>query len=379
MLLYGIDQIEQYLSLLGDGRVGLVTAATGRSSANEPTISILQRLCRLSVLFGPEHGIRGDHDAGEPAGDSVDSETGLTVYSLYGGDGQHLSPRMLESFDVLVFDIQDVGLRFFTFLSTLYYVIQDCAAAGKRLVVLDRPNPLGGCRVEGGLLQEKYRSFVGCRPVPIRYGLTLGEFALMVNQEEELHCELHVVPCSGYRREMFPEWDKIWQIPSPALSTFESALLYAGTCIFEGTALSEGRGTSAPFRMIGAPGVDSERLTQAFCARNLPGVAATPYYFTPTASKHCGELCGGLVLHVTDREKLRPVTVGMELLDLFQEMYPEQAAFLPPAEGEHPFIAKLTGCGDFVPGWDKAAILGRYEEESRQFAEKKSAYHLYEV
>lgn len=378
MLLYGIDRIEQYLPLFRDGRVGLVTAVTGRSSANESTISILQRLCRLSVLFGPEHGIRGDHDAGEPAGDSIDSKTGLAVYSLYGGDGRHLSPQMLKTFDVLVFDIQDVGLRFFTFLSTLYYVIQDCAASGKRLVVLDRPNPLGGRLVEGRLLQKEYRSFVGCRPLPVRYGLTLGEFALMVNQEEELHCDLHVIPCGGYRREMFPDWGKIWQIPSPALSTFESALLYAGTCIFEGTTLSEGRGTSAPFRMIGAPGVDAERLTHAFCARHLPGVTATPYYFVPTASKHCGKLCGGLVLHVTDREKLRPVALGIELLDLFQGMYPEQSAFLQPAEGEHSFIAKLTGCGDFVPGWDKEAILDRYEEESLRFAERKRDYHLYE-
>lgn len=378
MLLYGIDRIEQYLSWIQDGRVGLVTTVTGRSSANESTISILQRHCRLSVLFGPEHGIRGDHDAGAATEDYVDPATGLTVYSLYGGDGQHLTKEMLQSFDVLVFDIQDVGLRFFTFLSTLYYVLQDCAAAGKRLVVLDRPNPLGGWQVEGGLLQDKYRSFVGCCPLTVRYGLTLGEFALMINQEEELHCDLYVVPCSGYRREMFPEWDKIWQIPSPALSTFEATLLYAGTCIFEGTALSEGRGTSAPFRVIGAPGVDAEQLTKDFCARQLPGVTATPYYFKPTSSKHCGELCGGLALHVTDREELRPVAMGVELLDLFQKMYPEQAAFLPPPEeGQLSFVERLTGCGDFMPGWSKEAILSRYEEESMEFVKRKNAYHLY--
>lgn len=379
MVTYGIDRIAQYRGLLADGRVALLTSITGRSSANEPTISVLQPMCRLTALMGPEHGIRGDQAAGALTGDYTDPETGLPVYSLYRADSKRLRKEILDRFDILVYDIQDVGLRFYTFLSTLYYMVQDCAAAGKRLIVLDRPNPLGGEIVEGGILREAYRSFVGCYPIPVRYGLTAGEFAAMVNEQEKQNCDLHIVPCGHWHREMFPAWGQIWQMPSLALPTFESAALYAGTCIFEGTALSEGRGTAAPFRILGGPGIDGEKLVRAFQARKLPGVAATPVYFSPTASKHRGVLCGGLMLHVTDYEALRPVRLGVELLDLFRQYYPEQTAFLPPAApGGRPMISLLTGCADFTDGWDKDAILNRYEQESRAFAREKTAYHLYQ-
>lgn len=379
MLKYGVDCVEQYRHLLKGGRVALLTSITGRNSENESTISVLQRCCNLTALLGPEHGVRGDKDAGALMEDYVDPATGLPVYSLYSSAGKHLTPRILDAFDILVFDIQDVGARFYTFLSTLYYMVGDCAAAGKRLVVLDRPNPMGGSVVEGGLLQPEYRSFVGCYPIPVRYGLTLGEFALMVNDKEGYGCDLHVVPCQGWHREMFPAWGKIWQMPSLALPTFAQTALYAGTCIFEGTTLSEGRGTYAPFRIIGAPGVDGEELAEAFRSLALPGVTATPVYFTPTCSKHQGKNCGGIMLHVTDYEALRPVRVGLELLALFCKRYPEQTAFLPPVEaGRRPFISLLTGCGDFTPGWDKNGILARYARESAAFREEKQRYHLYE-
>lgn len=189
-------------------------------------------------------------------------------------------------------------------------------------------------------------------------------------------------PCGPLRRlagEPFPGWEQIWQMPSLGLPTFEGAALYAGTCIFEGTVLSEGRGTSAPFRIIGGPGMDGERLAREFAALGLPGVMATPVYFAPTASKHQGVPCGGLMLHVTDFSALRPVAMGVELLDLFQRLYPEQSGFLPSAEpGRKPFISLLTGCGDFVPGWSKRAVLDRWERESAAFASEKAAYHLYE-
>lgn len=379
MITYGIDRIEEYKHLLAGGRVALLTSVTGRSSQNESTIEVLRRCCNLVALLGPEHGVRGDRDAGAFTEDYVDESTGLIVYSLYNGDSKHLTPRILDTFDILVYDIQDVGARFYTFISTLAYMVQDCAAAGKRLVVLDRPNPVGGKTVEGGLLQESYRSFVGCYPIPVRYGLTAGEFANMVNEKEGYGCDLHIVPCGGWHREMFPAWGKIWQMPSLALPTFEQTVLYAGTCIFEGTSLSEGRGTSAPFRIIGAPGVDGEKLTKAFCALNLPGVTATPVYFVPTASKHQGKTCGGVMLHVTDYEVLRPVRVGVELLDLFRQLYPEQTQILPaPQEGGRPFITLLTGCGDFAGEWDKKTVLSRYEKDSAAFQDEKQRYHLYE-
>lgn len=378
MVTYGIDHISEHAGLLSGGRVALLTSVTGRTSANESTIDVLGRLCRLTALLGPEHGVRGDQAAGALTEDYTDPATGLPVFSLYSASGKRLRPEILERFDILVYDIQDVGLRFYTFLSTLCGVVEDCAAAGKRLVVLDRPDPLGGSLVEGGVLQEAYRSFVGCRPVPVRYGLTAGEFARMVNERERLGCDLHIVPCGGWRGEPFPAWGQIWQMPSLGLPTFEGTALYAGTCIFEGTALSEGRGTAAPFRIVGGPGMDGELLVREFAALGLPGAAATPVYFAPTASKHQGVPCGGLMLHVTDLAALRPVALGVELLALFQRLYPEQSAFLPPAEpGRRPFISLLTGCGDFVPGWDKGAVLDRYERESAAFAEEKAAWHLY--
>ncbi len=379
MITYGVDHIAEYAGLLSGGRAALLTSITGRSSNNESTIDILRRMCYLTALLGPEHGVRGDQASGALTSDYTDPVTGLTVFSLYSASGKRLRPEILKEFDILVYDIQDVGLRFYTFLSTLCNMVEDCAAAGKRLVVLDRPNPLGGAAVEGGLLEEAYRSFVGCRPVPVRYGLTAGEFALMVNEREQLGCDLHVVPCGGWHGEPFPAWEQIWQMPSLGLPTFEGTALYAGTCIFEGTALSEGRGTAAPFRIIGGPGMDGERLVKEFTALGLPGVAATPVYFVPSISKHQGVSCGGLMLHVTDFTALRPVALGVELLDLFQRLYPEQSAFLPPVEpGRRPFISLLTGCGDFVSGWDKRTVLDRYERESAAFAREKAAYHLYE-
>ncbi|MDO5399658.1 MAG: DUF1343 domain-containing protein [Eubacteriales bacterium] len=378
-MIFGVDQVESSGPLLDGGRVALLTSITGRSSRNESTISVLQRLCNLTCLLAPEHGVRGDRGPGVGMEDSVDPATGLPVYSLYTKDSKHLSQRVLDTFDILVYDIQDVGLRFYTFISSLYNVMQDCAASGKRLVVLDRPNPLGGVKVEGGLLQRQFRSFVGCCEIPVRYGLSIGEFAGMVNSRENLGCDLQIVPCTGWHRESFPHWGRIWQMPSMALATYQQTLLYAGTCLFEGTALSEGRGTSAPFRIIGGPEVDGERISGAFNRLELPGVAATPVYFNPTCSKHCGTLCGGLMLHVTDEQSLQPVRLGVELLDLFQRLYPDQSRFLPPADPEkRPFISLLTGCGDFAPGWDKEEILARYAAESRAFAAEKKDYHLYQ-
>lgn len=379
MVIYGVDQIEDYRHLLAGGRVALVTSITGRSSANIATIDLLKEQCRLTALLGPEHGVRGDQPAGALTEDYTDPATDLPVFSLYSTAGKRLRREMLDSFDILVYDIQDVGLRFYTFISTLRNLVEDCAAAGKRLVVLDRPDPLGGAAVEGGLLREAYSSFVGCYPIPIRYGLTPGEFAGMVNVRERLGCDLHVIPCSGWKGEPFPAWGQIWQMPSLGLPTFETAVLYAGTCLFEGTALSEGRGTSAPFRILGGPGMDGELLAREFAALGLSGAAATPVYFTPTASKHQGEACGGLMLHMTDFDALRPVELGVELLALFQRLYPEQSTFLPPAgPGQWPFIFLLTGCSDFIPGWDKDAVLAQWQEESAAFSREKTAYHLYE-
>lgn len=380
MVALGVDQIRQYQSWFRGARVGLLTSITGRDSNLKSTIEVLREVCNLTALFGPEHGVRGDVGAGEDVSTYIDAATGLTVYSLYGSAGKHFTQEMLDQFDILVYDIQDIGVRFFTFISTLYNALTDCAKAGKTLVVLDRPNPLGGELVEGGILDMAYSSFVGCYPLAARYALTSGEAAAMMNEEQGLGCDLKIVPCKGWRRDqLFSRWGTVWQAPSPALMTFETTLLYPGLCLIEGTNLSEGRGTAAPFRIIGADYIDAEKLMKAFNEERLPGVISTPVWFTPTASKHQGKKCGGIVLHVTDQSRIRPVTVGITLLDIVRKLYPEDYAVLPPyREGGRPMLALLSGSDALTGDWDRNEILSRYERESREFTERKKKFHIYE-
>lgn len=378
MVQFGIDCAEQYKSYFA-GRVALLTGPSGRTSDNRSTIQVLKDCCQLELLLAPEHGVRGDKPAGALFSNETDPLSGLPVRSLYTPQSKRLSQETLDLFDTLVYDLADVGCRYYTFLSTLRYCIEDCAAAGKRLVVLDRPNPLGD-RVEGGLLQESCASFVGSYPLPVCYGLTCGELAGMMNRELGVGCDLKIVPCTGLTRDMtFRDWGHYWVMPSLGIPRYETALLYPGTCLIEGTCLSEGRGTADPFAILGAPFIEAEALTQAFQALVLPGVAATPVYFTPTTSKHQGTLCGGIHLHITDEQQLRPVELGVRLLALLRQMYPKDFSFLPPVrEGGKPFISLLAGHRDFeAPDWDADAILHRYHQESQAFRMRKEGYHLY--
>lgn len=380
-LRFGVDRLAEYAPLFEGARVGLITSPTGRTSDNRSTIDALQAFCDLRALFGPEHGVRGNCPAGAFVPQYTDALSGLPVYSLYGKDSKRLSREMLDTFDVLVYDIQDVGSRYYTFLSTLLYAIEDCAKAGKRLVVLDRPNPLGGEIVEGDVLDGKVSSFVGCYPLTNRYALTAGEFAQMANAEKNLGCDLSVVPCEGWHRDMlFPDWDRPWIMPSLNIPRFETALLYTGTCLFEGTNISEGRGTADPFAIIGAPYItDAEALARAFNEKALPGVIATPQYFEPTTSKHKGIFCGGVHLHVTDARAIRPLTVGITLLAVIRGQRPEDFAFLPPyTEGGRPFISLLAGHRRFEqPGWTAEEILSGQTAQEKAFTQRKQAFHLY--
>lgn len=380
-LRFGVDRINEYADLFEGARVGLVTTPTGRTSDNRSTIDVLQKVSNLTALFGPEHGVRGNCAAGEFVPQYTDELSGLPVYSLYGKNSKRFSQEMLDTFDVLVYDIQDVGSRYYTFLSTLLYAVEDCAKAGKRLVVLDRPNPLGGEIVEGDVLDMEVSSFVGCYTITNRYALTAGEFARMANKERNLGCDLKVIPCDGWRRDMmFPDWNKPWIMPSLNIPRFETALLYVGTCLFEGTNLSEGRGTADPFAIIGAPYVkNAEALAAAFNEKELPGVTATPLFFEPTTSKHKGTLCGGVHLHITDIRAIRPLAVGITLLEIIRKLYPEDFAFLAPfREGGRPFISLLSGHRRFEdPSWTAKEIIERQAEQEKAFSQRKAAYHLY--
>ena len=378
MVLFGADRVSEFAHFF-TGRVALLTAPSGRTTDNRSTIEVLQGCCDLRLLLAPEHGVRGDKAAGALFTDEIDAESGLPVRSLYTRESKRLSPEKLAQFDTLVYDIADVGCRYYTFISTLRYCIEDCAAADKRLVVLDRPNPLGGY-VAGGLLREETTSFVGCYPLPVCYGLTCGELAGMMNAELGCGCDLKIVPCGGLSSTMtFRHWNHYWVMPSLGIPRYETALLYPGTCLIEGTCLSEGRGTADPFAIIGAPFVRAEELSRAFNALDLPGVVTTPVYFTPTTSKHQGTLCGGIHLHIVDETALRPVELGVRLLDVIRKLYPNDFQLLPPfREGGKPFISLLAGHRDFEePGWDAEEILARYERESREFAARKTPYEIY--
>lgn len=294
-------------------------------------------LWRLTRLFGPEHGVRGDYVAGGAVPDSFDPPTGLPVSSLYG---EHKRPtaQMLADVDVLVVDLQDAGVRFYTYAVTMAGCLEAGAAEGRPVVILDRPNPIGGLAVEGPLLQPGYESFVGRRGQPVRHGLTLGELARAVNEAEGIGANLTVVPAAGWRREAW--WDDTglpWVLPSPNLPTLDSATVYPGTCLLEGTLLSEGRGTTRPFEIIGAPWIEPYRWGAALEERCLPGVRFRPLWFQPVTSKHQGARCGGLQLHVTDRESFRPVATGVHVIETARRLWPADFGWrVPPGPPGHP-------------------------------------------
>ena len=380
MVLNGLDHLADAAPWLRGRRLGLITSTSGITRTLAPGIDAIHSQFPLTALFGPEHGVRGDHDAGATVETCTDPATGLPVYSLYRKDSQHMTPEILDLVDTVIYDIQDIGARFYTYISTLLYVMRDCAAAGKELVVLDRINPLGG-KIEGGMLQPGFESFVGVYPLTTRYGLTPGEFARLANEEQHIGCTLHVLPVQGWRRKMlFPETGLTWMMPSPAIPHFETALLYPGVCLAEATNLSEGRGTSAPFELIGAPFINGAALTTRMNALKLPGVAFTAAYFTPSASKHTNQRCEGVHIHLTDTKAFDTIRTGTALLYAIREMYSDAFALRQP-ENEHALlpINRLTGSDVLAGEWpDFDALMTRWERESAAFKARAAKAYLYE-
>ncbi len=377
MLRFGIDRIGEFPELF-EGRAALVTAPGARTFDYGSPIDKLNGFCDLRLLLGPEHGVRGDKAEAVYFNDEADAVTGIPTVSLYNRNSLRIDPKHFDAFDLLIYDVQDVGCRYYTFISTLKYLLEDCAAAGKRVVVLDRPDPLGG-RCCGDTVQPGMENFVACYPVPVQYGLTCGEFALMVNAEEKLDCDLHVVPCAGLTRAMtFPDWDRAWVMTSPGIPTFDTVVLYPGTCLIEGTNLSEGRGTSAPFSIIGAPFIEAESLSAAFNRLGMPGLVSTPIWFTPSASKFCGQNCGGIHIHVLDHSVVNAFEMGIRLLDLLRTLYPHDFEYLAPyAYDSAPHISNLSGHRDFESDWDAETLIRRGAQASRAFTERAEPYRLY--
>jgi uncharacterized protein YbbC (DUF1343 family) len=400
----GVDVLfERGAAELRGRRVGLITNPTGIDGAWR---SIVERFrehpgSRLVALYGPEHGVRGNAQAGEYVPFYFDTQFGLPVFSLYGQsqkppadmltnidaymrsyDTQHtgktVEREMLGEVEVMVFDLQDVGTRVYTYVATMAYAMQAAAEAGIPFVVLDRPNPINGVAMEGPVLEyPTHSSFIGLYPVPLRHGMTAGELARLFNAKFlPKPVELTVVPMEGWRRSAwFNETDAPWVMPSPNMPTVETATVYPGQVLLEGTNLSEARGTTRPFELFGASWIDGYGLARSLTALKLPGVAFREAWFTPTFSKFAGERCGGCQLHVVDRDAYRPVATTLEILRVVRELHGDKL------ELHADYFDKVMGTSTVRVAWERgdnvAAIAERWAGPLREFEREREPFLLY--
>ena len=321
-------------------RVGALVHPASVSLKLEHASRMLERhsgdLFRLAAFFGPQHGFLGQTQDNMVEWKSYEHpRLYIPVYSLYG-DHREPTAEMLGGLDVLLVDLQDVGSRYYTFIWTLYLCVRACERCGVTVIVLDRPNPINGVTTEGLLLDPNYKSFVGMHPILVRHGRTIGELAQQFRDEAFPKCELSVLPMKNWERAMwFDQTGLPWVMPSPNMPTLETATAYPGMCLFEGTNISEGRGTTRPFEIFGAPFIDAEKLCSELNALKLPGVFFRENYFQPTFHKFVGQLCGGAQLHVMDRENFQPFRTGVEIIKYIRKMYCEQFQWKrPPYEYE---------------------------------------------
>jgi uncharacterized protein YbbC (DUF1343 family) len=373
--------LEDGGDVLRGKRIGLVTNPSGVDRRLRSSVDLLvsSGQMRVVALFAPEHGIRGEAQAGIHIADTVDPRWRLPVHSLYGATRKPGSAALAE-LDAIVFDIQDVGARFATYVSTLALVQEAAAAADIPAVVLDRPNPLNGADVEGPSVSEGFASFVGTQEVPIRHGLTIGELARLFAAGRRLPPPT-IVPMEGWKRAMwFDDTGLPWVQPSPNLPTLESVILYPGTCLVEGTSVSEGRGTTRPFELIGAPWIDPFALAEDLGQRAIPGVAFRPVYFTPTFSKHAGASCGGVQVHVVGRDALRPVTLGLHLLSALRDQDRQAFSWRQNPDGRY-FIDLLYGSERLRRGMEAGLggneLAATYLDEVKDFERRRAEFLLY--
>jgi uncharacterized protein YbbC (DUF1343 family) len=338
-VLTGLDRFEELWpeTLRGAG-VGLLVHPASVNRELEPAVKLFQQSeeFRLTALFGPQHGIRAETQDNMIEWEGfIDKETGLPVYSLYGRKRKP-DPSMLNDMDVMVIDLQDVGSRYYTYIWTMDNCFEACADMKKSVVVLDRPNPLGALITEGPVLDMNFSSFVGMRQFPVRHGMTIGEIAGYLKSRFYPSLDLHVIPMKGWKRDMwFDDTGLPWIMPSPNMPTLDSAIVYLGMCLLEGTNLSEGRGTTRPFEILGAPFIDPGGFTEKLTELNLPGVIFRPLYFQPTFQKFSGQLCGGVQLHVTGRDRFRPFLTGAAVIRTVHDLYPDHFKWkMPPYEYE---------------------------------------------
>ena len=379
-VILGIENIDNYANIFEGKRVGLITNPTGITSDFVSSIDVLRKKTNLVALFSPEHGVRASIQAGMHLDTYVDDETGITVFSLYG-KSKKPSKEVMDNVDVLTIDIQDNGSRYYTFIYTMAYAMMACAEFDKEFVVFDRPNPINGAKVEGNHLDvEKYRSFVGYYDIPQRHGLTIGELALLFNDKFGINCKLHVIPMIGWERDMdFEDTNLPWIIPTPNIPTVATTYVYNTTCIFEGTNVAEGRGTTTPFELVGAPWIKAERLAEDLNSYNLPGVYFRPQWFTPTFSKYKDELCGGVFLHITDRKAFNSMRTSWVMLNHIRTKYPDDFKINKPYVEGRPTLFHFEAGHDTII--DNSVSLEEQfkllDEAQSDFIKLREKYLLY--
>jgi uncharacterized protein YbbC (DUF1343 family) len=374
--------LAQYQYLIEGKRVGLITNPTGVTSDLTSTIDVLHGLpnVRLAALFGPEHGVRGDAFAGEKVNHSVDRKTGIPIYSLYNGPLAPPSPEMLRNIEVLIYDIQDIGSRAYTYIYTLALAMQGAAQAGIRVVVLDRPNPLGGDLIEGPVLDERFKSGIGMYPIPYIYGLTVGELAKFFNEEFGIHAHLTVVPMEGWQRSMlFADTGLPWVLTSPHVPHPETAFYIAATGGFgELQSLSTGVGYTLPFELIGQTWIDPEKLAAELNGRKLPGVRFRPLYFRPYYFSHQDKQLAGAQIYLTNPREFRPMLTQLHILTAVLKLYPDQPIFNPARVAS---FDRAMGTDQvrlaLLRGESPESITASWEKDLEAYRVKREKYLMY--
>ena len=384
----GVEKLlKEKVELVSGARIGLICNQASVNHEYEHAADLFHQQAgiELKALFGPQHGIRGDvQDNMIETDHATDRKTGLPVYSLYS-ETREPTEAMLQDVDVLVFDMQDVGCRIYTFIYTMANCMRAARQFGKRVIVCDRPNPINGTQVAGNTLEPEFASFVGLFPIPTRHGMTPGELALLFNKNFNIQCELDVVTMDGWNRDLWhDETDAPWVLPSPNMPTVDAATVFPGTVHFEGTQMSEGRGTTRPFELIGAPYIDPDQYADYLNALQFEGVRFRACAFQPTFQKHARVTCGGVQIHVTDRNVFEPVSVGVAMVKAAYDLYPNDFRWKePPYEyvyDKNPF--------DVISGTDKIRkafeqgiglheLLSSWTQTLQDFHEIRRAHLLY--
>ncbi|MEH7235471.1 exo-beta-N-acetylmuramidase NamZ family protein [Bacillus sp. JJ1562] len=375
--------LKDQIDLIKGKRVGLITNPTGVDQNLNSIVDALYNNpdVELTALYGPEHGVRGDAQAGAYVEKYTDEKTGLPVYSLYG-QTKKPTPEMLSNVDVLLFDIQDVGARFYTYIYTMALAMEAAKENNIPIIVLDRPNPISGTKVEGPVLEDKYSSFVGEYPIPVRHGMTVGELAKLFNKEFEIGADLTVVEMEGWKRNMYYDETPLhFVLPSPNMPTLDTTLVYTGAALIEGTNVSEGRGTTKPFELIGAPFINSADLAAQLNSYKLPGVTFRAASFTPTFSKHVNKLSHGVQIHVTNRNAFKPFETGLYIVKTIHDMYPNDFAFRTPGTNGISFFDNLVGNGsirtDIEAGKSVEEMKAKWQSGLDEFMTVREQYLLY--